>query len=169
MKKQLFLFILGLIFFSCSSKYAHLITYYNQNKQLHKELADGLMNFTKHYHTEVTLTLREDLGDRVILRYFLPSNNSRVPIEFDSLLLRNDPYPKLSSGIIVPIELIQKFKKMKYRSILADTSQVFFGFKYGADGNSHYGISIVNDLARSRANCIKRLSSDVCITSLSIP
>lgn len=55
MKRIYLCLILVLFIVSCNMKYGVLEKYYKNNIILHRNLADSLMNFSKQYHTQVTM------------------------------------------------------------------------------------------------------------------
>jgi hypothetical protein len=167
--KYILLFTIVIIpFFSCRGKNSVLKSYYNDNIQLHQVLADSLMSFAKGYHTEVVLRRRLDMNEQIIFSYSVKTDEPlRIGIEFDSALKRTDNYPEITSKTLVPIEIIKLFKKTMYTSLIADSTEVFFGYKDSFDGNSKYGILINRDTAgKSKYH---KLAKDVYLTWGIIP
>jgi hypothetical protein len=171
MKNNIILVIVLSIFFcSCNSKYYFLKKYYQENKIIHQTIADSLMSFAKSNHTEVILIKRADLNDKIIFRFFLMTNEpTRIPIEFDSILNRTDPYPQFSSGIVISTDLIKQFKSSIYPSIIADSNSVFFGYNYNSDGNSQYGVLIDRRQQRAPKDYINKIEKSVYIANGIIP
>ena len=162
-------FICGLLSFSCNSKYKALTDYYNSNPTLHKEISDSLMSLADRYNTEIIMVMRPDLGDKIIFRYYSKSNNSRMPIEFDSALNRIDPYPEMTLKIEVPRDLLRKFKNTIYPAVISDSMKTFFGYRYSYGGESYYGILIDNSPLQKNEGKIRLLGPNVSITKGIIP
>lgn len=156
---------------SCNTNYNVLKGYYNSNKVLHNELADDLMIFAKRYHTkEVIMRKRLDINGQVTFSYFIQTDEpTRIGIQFDSALKRTDSYPEITSKTIVPIEIIELFKKTMYTPLIADSTEVFFGYKDSFDGNSKYGIVIDRDSTDNGKRHIQKLAKNVYITKGVIP
>ncbi|MFT3676835.1 MAG: hypothetical protein QM781_13160 [Chitinophagaceae bacterium] len=110
---------------------------------------------------------RLDGKDEIVFRQTF--KNNRIPIEFDDSLRRHDKYPEYTSEIKVPIEIIKLFKKSKYTSLIADSTEIFFGYKNSFDGNSKYGIVIDRDTIDNTRRHIKKLAKNVYVTEGIIP
>jgi hypothetical protein len=162
--------LISMIFCSCNNNFHELKKYYNDNKILHEELADGLCNLVKQNKTsEITIRKRSDSQKLIVFRQYFSDNNSRMPIEFDSLFQRHDPYPNYTSQIEVPIDIIKLFKKSCYTALIADSSEVFFGYKDNSDGNTKLGIVIDKEPGRDKSRYIKQLADRAFIANGIIP
>ena len=172
MKRIIILSVSTISFFSCNTTNDTLTKYYNSNKELHHVLADSLIVFAKKYHTnEVVMRKRLDINNgQVFFSYFIQTNEPiRIGIQFDSALKRTDPYPEITSKTIIPIEIIKLFKKSMYTALIADSTEVFFGYKDSFDGNSKYGIVIDRDSTDNTKRHIQKLARNVYITKGVIP
>ena len=169
MKHLLLINLIAISLFSCSSTNIVLKKYYYGNKDLHHALADSLNEFVKQHKTEVIMRKRLDGGNQIYFSYHFEKDNISVPIEFDNKLYRVDPMPEYTSKIIVPIEIIKLFKKSIYTALIADSTEVFFGYKDSFDGNSKYGIVIDRDTADNSKRHIQKLAKNVYITKGIIP
>lgn len=144
--------------------------YYLNNIKLHQILADSLNNFVVRYNTEVIIRKRPDLGNKIVFRCQIKGTNDRTPIEFDSLLNRNDLYPFETSRFIIPIEIIKLFKALRYTSLIADGNDgLFWGDAYDFNGNSQTGIIINHEEEKKKDEYILRLGKNVYITRRIIP
>ena len=79
--------------------------------------------------TKAYLSKRFTENNTVRLYVYFKDSSSFEGIEFDSLLIRTDRNPKLTSHIVVPISLIKNFKASIYHSVSFENEKVFFAYK----------------------------------------
>ena len=169
--RQIFIIcLLVVLIFSCNTTNQTLKRYYKKNAVLHQALADSLHNYSVRYKTRVTMQKKiDDNSGKVYFMHYSQKDNLHVLIEFDSLLIRHDQRPEYTSQITVPIEIIKLFKKMPYNSLIADSSEVFFAYKWNLDGNTIRGIVIDRDSVDNSKRHIKRLAKNVYVTNGIVP
>jgi hypothetical protein len=168
MKLFLLLSIIFIFVASCSRN-SFLKKYYDNNIELHQSLADSLMHYTSRNKTQIILRKKLDGQEEIYFNYYFKEGNIFRRIEFDTFLNRIDMDSSFTSQIAVPIETIKLFKKCIYTAVIADNSEVFFGYEDNFDGNSKYGIVI--DLASNdnSKKHIQKLAENVYITRGVIP
>ncbi len=165
-----------LCFFSYASDEADefvLKDYYNKNTQMHQEIADSVMNFSKTYRTKVVLQKAIDGRKLVVFSLDIPDSNLNVLISFDSLYKRHDSNPEKTSRYVVPTAILVKFNTSIYSQIAADSSFAFFVYKWdtpfgiGTRSDYQYGVYISKDSIKINKND-KKISNNACITSGSV-
>lgn len=151
---------------ACKGKYSQISNYYEKNRELHKRSVDSLTSFCKKNNCRVVI--RKSSYNNEVSFVFWPLGNSEGRlIKFDSLFRRSDHDPVITASTVVPVNVISTFKNSPYLSLRADSSQVFFGYKYYPDGNFQYGILINKN--KSNNDCIRILDSSACIHKGIIP
>ena len=155
--------------FSCNSTNSVLKRYYNDNVGLHHVLADSLNNYVNKHQTRVTMRKGLDGKNEFFFGVYFKEGNIMRFIEFDNLLNRLDSASEYTSQIEVPIEIIKLFKESMYTSLIADSTEVFFGYTDSFDGNSKYGIVIDRDSMDNSKRHILKLAKNVYITKGIIP
>jgi hypothetical protein len=165
------------IIISCNlekSEFSKLEKYYTKNTQLHSEIFDSLITFCKLNHTDVVLRKSNYKESAIAFRIHFISESELTPVFFDSALKRHDPYPGKTMKYIIPLATIKKFSESIYNAISADSTQTFFGgawdvkFQLGTQGDSQYGILLSTEQTITN-KCLKRLSSNACLTTGTIP
>lgn len=154
--------------FACNSKYSRLADYYKDNHILHRQMGDSLLEFCKRMNCRVIMR-KSAYENEVFFRYWVMNDSEGKVIVYDSLLMRKDPYPEQTLKVVIPPELVVNFKKSIYPSLKADNSEVFFGYKYYANGNSQYGILVIKEKESIKQDYIILLDSSACITKSIIP
>jgi len=156
------LILLGIIISSCTtSNYSLIVNYYEKNIDLHKKISDSVKILASTCPNGVTFVRAPHNSTTV--RCFRRTNVRNVPIYFDSLLKRNDPYPELTSHIMIPIFAISEFNSTIYQGLLADKIGVFFSYRY-YDKEREYGLLLYDDEAiLVSENIIRKISGNACI------
>jgi hypothetical protein len=153
---------------SCNSINNELKHYYNSDRELHHQIADSLMEFSREHHTTVVLRKRLDREGQVEFRYSVQADEPMlVPIFFDASLKRTDPFPRITSQTMISPGFLHAVKKIWCNSIYADSNEVFFGYTYHFNGNSQNGIVIEKDHSGKKHS--EKIGEGVYITDGIIP
>src|SRR5687768_6988086 len=119
MARNILFTCLVLLLFSCNPRYRVLSAYYEDNIQMHEEVADSLIKFNRENDSKVTLRKTEfDAG--ILLNYWIAENPEGHAIKFDSLLNMNDPDPSRTLNTNVPFAVIKNLRKSIYHVIQGD-------------------------------------------------
>jgi len=163
MQKKLYpIIIIVTMLYSCSSsKYAVIVNYYNQNIDLHNKIVDSVKILSSQFPEGVIFV--RGPHNSITVRCFRNSKERNVPMYFDSLLNRSDPYPELTSKIKIPVSAIHNFNSTIYQAMLADSVGVFFAHRY-YDKNKEYGLLLFNDETNLISkNIIEIISKNACV------
>ena len=89
--RKLYAILLIMIFItSCNSKDKKLERYYTNNTNLHQNLSDSLMNFSKKYKREITLKKTQFASQHIRMDISFPETAEWLPIFFDTSYTRHD-------------------------------------------------------------------------------
>lgn len=166
--------IFALCISSCNSKDKKLINYYQRNAELHQELSDSLMNFSKIYKTDVVLKKNNLPEHNISFEIHFHDSAESIPVYFDSAFIRHDLKPTRTGNFIIPKTLIEKFKSSIYIGIGSDSTYTFFAYQWdkpkyliGTSGDSQYGILVLKDTVEINKRG-KKISENACISHYGI-
>lgn len=162
----------AIIISSCTkNKYSKIISFYKKNPELHKAIADTLLNYLKTHNTShVTLHQNNSPDSLISFGYTFDNISTQIGIGFDQSLNRID-VDERTKQIDVPVKLIADFKKTIYYAVITKEAGVFFGYEYRSSMSKFvYGILIYDDEAKiDKGNVLKKIAPGVCVYEAVIP
>lgn len=168
MRIKLFLFALSLSFLlGCSKEQPFLEKYYKQNQELHNQIRNSLLTFSKLNKSKGYLQKQEKPFRMSLVMYF----NSAEPtiIEYDSALNINTAALHYVPWLKAPDGLMEDFRKSIYGTISFDTAQVFFRYKTDKSEMFARDVSYIGILTPATKISDKKkdkvISADAIITS----
>jgi len=158
---------------SCNLKDNKLKNYYENNINLHQELSDSLMNFSKTYKTDVVLQKINYPEKAIRFEIHFHDRAEFLPVFFDTALNRRDYDFTRTGNYIIPKTLIEKFNRSIYIGIGSDSTYTFFAYQWdtkymiGTHGDLQYGILVLKDTAEITKRD-KKISKNACISHYGI-